>query len=69
VKIFSCTWEHEVVRVRSEMSNSLWPKNLTPGPFPSGKGSKMKGVPVALPIIWFPFPLGKGLGVRFSICI
>ena len=70
VKIFSCTWAHEVVRVRSETSNSLWPKNLTPGPFPSGKGSKMMRVRIALSkrllkTIWFPFPLGKGLGVRF----
>ena len=85
------------------MSNSVAPENLTPDPFPSGKGRKMwtfrdltpnpfpywegglewSGVfPLAkglLPTIWFsfshlkrllqsiwlPFPLGKGLGVRF----
>jgi hypothetical protein len=47
------------------------PKNLTPGPFPSGKGSKIKrgALPLGkrlLTTIRFPFPLGKGLGVRFS---
>src|ERR1700735_3420502 len=31
-------------------------RNLTPNPFPSGKGSRN---------FLFPFPLGKGLGVRF----
>jgi len=54
------------------------PKNLTPGPFPSGKGNEMKRALLAfptirfpfdlgkrlLPKIRFPFPLGKGLGVR-----
>jgi len=42
------------------------PNNLTPGPFPSGKGSKSEREPSGkgLPKIRFPFPLGKGLGVR-----
>jgi hypothetical protein len=51
--------------------------NLTPGPFPSGKGSKMRRFALGKRLlpkiqftfppssIWFPFPLGKGLGVRF----
>jgi len=52
--------------------------NLTPGPFPSGKGSKIRRGELVfpkiqfpfplgkrlLPTIRFPFPLGKGLGVR-----
>jgi hypothetical protein len=57
------------------------PKNLNPGPFPSGKGSKTRRVsgkgfstirfpfPLGkrlLPTIRFPFPLGKGLEVRLS---
>jgi hypothetical protein len=47
-------------------------RNLTPGPFPSGKGSKTEKAAFPrgkrlLPIIRFPFPLGKGLGVRFFL--
>jgi hypothetical protein len=43
------------------------PKNLTPGPFPSGKGSKTRRVSgKGFSTIRFPFPLGKGLGVRLS---
>jgi hypothetical protein len=43
--------------------------NPTPGPFPSGKGSKTRRGPFSggkwlFPTIRFPFPLGKGLGVR-----
>jgi hypothetical protein len=46
------------------------PKNLTPDPFPSGKGSKVKreALPLGkrlLTTIRFPFPRGKGSGVRF----
>ena len=46
------------------------PKNLTPNPFPIGKGSKIKRGALALgkrllTTIRFPFPRGKGLGVRF----
>jgi hypothetical protein len=56
------------------------PKNLTPGPFPSGKGDRIVGnslfpsekgnriverpFPLTLPFL-LPFPLGKGPGVRF----
>ena len=65
--------------------NEVDAKNLTPGPFPSGKGSEtgrvsgnrsemtseMRSPTIPpgkrlLPTIRFPFPLGKGLGVRFS---
>ena len=44
-------------------------RNLTPDPFPRGKGSKSEREPrgKGLPKIRFPFPLGKGLGVRFLI--
>jgi hypothetical protein len=42
------------------------PENLTPGPFPSGKGSKTRRVSgKGFSTIRFPFPRGKGLGVRF----
>ena len=71
VNIFSCTCAHEVIRATIERSNNLWPENLTPGPFPSGKGSKTEkgtrlGSRESRPTSFlFPFPLGKGLGVRF----
>ena len=45
------------------------PKNLTPNPFPSGKGNKIVGrIPFlsGTLFILLPFPLGKGPGVRFS---
>ena len=84
VNICSCTRAHPAAASASiEMSNNLRPKNLTPGPFPSGKGSKMRSglVPfgkgllptIRFPLgkrllpIRFPFPLGKGLGVRFFV--
>ena len=45
------------------------PKNLTPNPFPRGKGSKTRRASgKAFSIIRFPFPRGKGLGVRFLAC-
>jgi hypothetical protein len=49
--------------------NNVPPKNLTPNPFPRGKGSKRRRGPLPLlPIIRFPFPARarkKGSGVRF----
>ena len=56
----------ERVRQEIEVDSS----NLTPSPFPSGKGSETGSGPFRrakrlLRKIRFPFPLGKGLGVRF----
>jgi hypothetical protein len=39
------------------------PENLTPNPFPSGKGNRIIGKR-SLQLL-LPFPLGKGPGVRF----
>ena len=46
------------------------PKNLTPNPFPSGKGNRIVGrshiPPEKGPLfVLLPFPRGKGPGVRF----
>jgi hypothetical protein len=38
-------------------------ENLTPNPFPSGKGNRIERS-VGTPFIWFAFDLGKGLAVR-----
>jgi hypothetical protein len=40
--------------------------NLTPNPFPSGKGNQIIGSATGTLLILLPFPLGKGPGVRFS---
>jgi hypothetical protein len=45
------------------------PENLTPGPFPSGKGSKTRRVSgKELLQSGSPSHYGKGLGVRFFAC-
>ncbi len=36
------------------------PKNLTPNPFPSGKGNRIVGSRRGLLLVLLPFPLGKG---------
>jgi hypothetical protein len=40
-------------------------ENLTPNPFPSGKGNQIIMSATGPPFILLPFPLGKGPGVRF----
>jgi hypothetical protein len=51
--------------------NDVWPrievgaKNLTPNPFPSGKGNRIYGNARSPLLFLLPFPLGKGPGVRF----
>ncbi len=40
-------------------------ENLTPNPFPSGKGNQIIGSATGTRFILLRFPLGKGPGVRF----
>jgi hypothetical protein len=53
------------------LSSEVKMRNLTPNPFPSGKGNQIvRSIPFlsGTLLILLPFPLGKGPGVRFLVC-